>query len=671
MEEAVEQEAARAAAEEVRARERAVQGRLQNRLSWVIFVAAVITVLLSMWNVWFPINLSTGPLLHLALTTSIISMSFVLRRPTRLRIGWIVLVQVIAWMGMFFIYQDQWVLIQRPGFATSTQLFFMGTVMAILFYYSWIMFGPVFAVVAGLFGAYAMVGDFQWLPFDIELPRWLDLLRTADTTWNRALSIMTLRAVQGTIVVFSFSFLFMLLVMGALLQSSGGIGFVWTIARGITRRVSGGPGLVAVLSSSTVATFTGGGAANAGITGVVTIPMMKRAGYTSEKAAGIEAVASVAGGITPPILGAAAFIMADFVGKTYFDIIIITAIPAVLFYLGLAAYIVFSAQRDRIDMAIDQDFPTIPRQQFFMQMTLLLIPMATLIIILTQRLSIQLAIFWTIITILVLWGFFYILSRLGVVEAQPEWKQTRQNVVRAAVLASGIAMAAATLDVMLSAIQQTGLGLRVASQMADWGQGSLILTLLIAVIASYFLGLGLPPLPVYVITAVLLAPALVRLDAELIVAHYVMYYTALVFPNINPPVASTVLVTGQMAGANYLRASIEATKFAGGAMYLPFLLFFGPELLLIDGFNLRFFHTFVLVGATIVIGQAGLAGFLGTRQNLPIRMLGMFTPVFTFLYLWSRDGRWEMAAWAAVLVVVLYGVLSRVFKRGAPQAAAS
>lgn len=671
MEEAAEREAVQAAEEEAGLRSRTTQEGLQNWLSWVIFVAAAITVLLSMWNVWFPINLSTGPLLHLALTTLIITLSFVRRRPTRLRIAWIVLVQLIAWMGLFFIYQNQLELLQRLGFATPTQLFFMGTVMAILFYYSWIMFGPVFAVTAGLFGAYAMVGDFQWLPFDIKLPRWLDLLRTADTTWNRALSIMTLRAVQGTIVVFSFSFLFMLLVMGALLQSSGGIGFVWTIARGITRRVSGGPGLVAVLSSSTVATFTGGGAANAGITGVVTIPMMKRSGYTSEKAAAIEAVASVAGGITPPILGAAAFIMADFVGKTYFDIIVITAIPAVLFYLGLAAYIVFSAQRDRINMTVDEGLPTIPRQQFLMQMTLLLVPMATLIVMLTQRLSIQLAVFWTIITIMVLWGFFLLLARMGIVEFQEEWRQTRQNVVRAAILASGIAMAAATLDVMLSAITQTGLGLRVASQMVDWGQGSLIFTLLIAIIASYFLGLGLPPLPVYVITAVLLAPALVRLDAELIVANYVMYYTALVFPNINPPVASTVLVTGQMAGANYLRASIEATKFAGGAMYLPFLLFFGPELLLIDGFSLQFFHIFILVAVTIVIGQAGLAGFFGIRQNLLIRTLGMLTPVFTFLYLWSRDPRWEMVAWAAALVVVLYGVLSRILKRGAPQEAAA
>ena len=669
MEEAVEREAAQAAQEEASAP--TAQERLRDKLSWVIFAAATITVLLSMWNVWFPVELSTGPLVHLGLTTFIITLSFILRRPTRLRIGWIVLVQIIAWIGLFFIYQNQLELLQRLGFATPIQLFYMGTVMAVLFYYSWIMFGPVFAVVAGLFGGYAMFGDFQWLPFNLELPRWLDLLRTADTTWNRALSIMTLRAVQGTIVVFSFSFLFMLLVMGALLQSSGGIGFVWSIARGITRRVSGGPGLVAVLSSSTVATFTGGGAANAGITGVVTIPMMKRAGYNSEKAAAIEAVASVAGGITPPILGAAAFIMADFVGKTYFDIIVITAIPAVLFYLGLAAYIVFSAQRDRINMAVDQDFPSIPRQQFLMQMTLLILPMAMLIIMLTQRLSIQLAIFWTMITILVLWGFFYGLSRLGVVEAPPEWKDTRRNVVRAAILASGIAMAAATLDVMLSAIQQTGLGLRVASQMADWGQGSIILTLFIAIVASYFLGLGLPPLPVYVITAVLLAPALVRLDAELIVANYVMYYTALVFPNINPPVASTVLVTGQMAGANYLRASIEATKFAGGAMYLPFLLFFGPELLLIDGFTLTFFHIFVLVAVTIVIGQAGLAGYFGIRQNLLVRTIGMLTPVLTFIYLWSREPAWEMAAWAAAALVVVYGVVFRIFKKGAPQEAAS
>ena len=654
MEEALEQEAAQAALG------RFSERRVQDVLSWVIFGVACLTVFLSMYNVWSIFGLITGPVIHLSLTTAIISLSFVRRRPTLLRFAWIILIQAVAWASLTFIYVNQEEILVKLGFASGVQVFFMFTLMMVTFYYSWIMFGPVFAVTAGLFALYTYVGNAAFLP---------DLLRTADTTFARATSLLSFQAVGGNIVGFSFSFLFMLLMMGGLLQSSGGIGFVWTIARGITRRVSGGPGLVAVLSSSTVATFTGGGAANAGITGVVTIPMMKRAGYSSEKAAAIEAVASVAGGITPPILGAAAFIMADFVGKTYFDIIIITAIPAVLFYLGLAAYIVFTAQRDRIDMAAEQDFPDIPRKQFLMQMTLLLVPMATLIVMLTQRLSIQLAVFWTIIVILALWGFFVLLARMGIVPFQEEWRQTRHNIVRAAVLAAGIAMAAATLDVMLSAITQTGLGLRVASQMADWGQGSIILTLIIAIVASYFLGLGLPPLPVYVITAVLLAPALVRLDAELIVANYVMYYTALVFPNINPPVASTVLVTGQMAGANYLRASIEATKFAGGAMYLPFLLFFGPELLLVDGFSLRFFHVFVLVAATIVIGQSGLAGFLGTRQILPVRTLGMLTPALTFLYLWSGDPRWEWGAWGAVAVVILAGFVPRILKRGAAQAA--
>lgn len=697
MEEAAEQEAAKAAEEDAGYRSRSAQGGLQNWLSWAIFVVAVAIVLLSMWNVWFPINLSTGPIVHLALTTFIITMAFIRRRPTRLRIGWIVLVQVVAWIALFFIYQDQLELLQRLGFATPIQLFFMGTVMAVLFYYSWIMFGPVFAVTAGLFGFYAMFGDFQWLPFGIELPRWLDLLRTAETTWNRALSIMTLRAVQGTIVVFSFSFLFMLLIMGALLQSSGGIGFVWSISRGITRRVSGGPGLIAVLSSSSVATFTGGGAANAGITGVVTIPMMKNAGYSPEKAAAIEAVASVAGGITPPILGAVAFIMADFVGKTYFDIVVITAIPAVLFYLGLATYIIFSAQRDRINMTVD-DIPEVPRQTMAVQMTTLLLPMLVLVLLLVQRLSIQLAVFWTVITILIVWGTFYILSRFGMVHAQPEWRNARRNIVQAAVLAAGIAMAAATLDVLLSTIQQTGLGLRVASQVADWGgalagvlpwggdEGSLalVLTLVIAIVASYFLGLGLPALPVYVISAVLLAPALVSLlregdqlglanlglddteqeDAFLIVAHYIMYYTALVFPNINPPVASTVLVTGQMAGANYLRASIEATKYAGGAMYLPFLLFFGPELLLVAGFSAQFWHHFALVAATIVVGQAGLAGFLGVRHNIVIRIIGIVTPALTFIYLWQDNPVWEIAAVAAIAVVFGNGIIMRLLGGG-------
>ena len=648
MEEATEQEAAQVLQVE--------NTKLRELMTWTIFVAAVATVLLSMYNVWTMIGLITGPLIHLGLTTFIISMAFIRRNPTKVRLVWIVIVQLAAWGALLYIYTAQHEILAKLGFASGPQVVFMMLLMIVTFYYSWIMFGPVFAVTAGLFAFYTYTGNASWLP---------DVLRTADTTFGRATSLLAFQAVGGTIINFSFSFLFMLLIMGSILQSSGGIGFVWTISRGITKRVSGGPGLVAVLSSSTVATFTGGGAANAGITGVVTIPMMKRAGYTSEKAAAIEAVASVAGGITPPILGAAAFIMADFVGKTYFDIIIITAIPAVLFYLGLATYIVFSAQRDQIVMEVESEIPVIPRQAFLMQMTQLVIPMGVLIYLLVQRLSIQLAVFWTLIVTLGLWAFFYLLSRAGIVQAQEEWKNARRNVVQAAILASGIAMAAATLDVMLSAITQTGLGLRVASQMADWGQGSLVLTLFIAIVASYFLGLGLPPLPVYVITAVLLAPALVRLDAEMIVAHYVMYYTALVFPNINPPVASTVLVTGQMAGANYLKASIEATKFAGGAMYLPFLLFFGPELLLVDGFSSTFFHIFALTAVTIVIGQAGLAGYFIVRHNWPIRIIGMTTPIWTFTYLSTRDPLWEIMAIAAVAVVVLYGLVSRRFAKKA------
>jgi len=646
VEDAIQQESA--------IRRAGIERRAVENLTWAILFLGVATVLLSMWNVWSIFGLITGPVMHLGLTTTIISLAFLRRNPTRLRASWILLVQGLAYASLIFIFVNQTEILVKLGFASDVQIFFLFTMMVVTFYYSWIMFGPVFAVTAGLFALYTYGGNASWLP---------DLLRTADSTFSRATSLLAFQAVGGSIINFSFTFLFMLLVMGALLQSSGGIGFIWSISRGITRRVAGGPGLVAVLSSSTVATFTGGGAANAGITGVVTIPMMKRAGYTAEKAAGIEAVASVAGGITPPILGAAAFIMADFVGKTYLDIVVITAVPAVLFYLGLATYIIFAAQRDRINMKVADELPTLNRRDLLVQMAQMMIPLGVLLGFLMNRLSIQLAIFWTILTILALWGIIYLLARAGVLPYQAEWKNTRLNLVRASILAAGIAMAAATLDVMLSAITQTGLGLRVASQMADWGQGSIILTLIIAVVASYFLGLGLPPLPVYVITAVLLAPALVRLDADLMVANYVMYYTALVFPNINPPVASTVLVTAQMAGANYLRASIEATKYAGGAMYLPFLLFFGPELLLVDGFSAQFFHIFTLVAFALVVGQAGLAGYFGVRQSLWIRAIAMTAPVLTFLYLWSRDPVWEIATIAAILAVFAYGLLPGLFRK--------
>ena len=638
------------------------RSRNVRNIEWAILATGLAVVTVSAYNVWTVLGgVMTTPIVHIGLTTLIISLAFVRRRPSWKRAAWIFTFQILAWTALAIIWRDQTEIARTIGFATTTQTVFLFLLMVVTFYYSWIMFGPVFAVTAGIFALYTYVGDYTWLP---------DLLRTAPVSFSTATSKLSFQAVGGTIINFSALFLFMLLMMGALLNSSGGAGFIWAVSRGITKRVTGGAGLVAVVSSSTVATFTGGGAANAGITGTVTIPMMKRTGYTPEKAAAIEAVASVAGSVTPPILGAAAFIMADFIGVTYIDIVVMTAIPAVLFYLGLAAYISFTAQRDRLAQSVDEFIPSTSRAQALIQAGQLVIPMTVLLMLLIQKFSISYSIFWTIVTILGIWGTLVVLARFGIVEPNEQWKTTRRNLVTSATLAAGIAMAAATLDVMISAITQTGLGLRLASSLAEWGQGSILLTLLIAVVFSYFLGLGLPALPVYVITAVLLAPALVRLGADLRVAHYVMFYTALVFPNINPPVASTVLVTSQMAGANYLKASIEATKYAGGAMYLPFMLFFAPELLLVDGFNLAFVHVFAIVAASIIVGQGGLAGYMGTRMNLLTRLAALAAPMLTFLFLWARQSPeeatsadlvnvFEIAAWAVMGYTIFIGFIGR------------
>jgi len=600
------------------------------RINWAIFAVGIATVLHSIYNVFFAQGLITKPLVHLALTSTIVLLVMLRRKRSLARVLWVVALAAIIYSSLSYIFVVQDTLYIRIGFQPWTQVAFMFTVLAVIFYLSWVMFGPVFAVSASIFMAYVYVGDASWLP---------DLLRTADTSFKRATATLSFQAVGGQIIELSATFLFMLLAMGALLQSSGGAAFIWSLSRGITRRVSGGAGLVAVVSSSTVATFTGGGAANAGITGVITIPMMKKTGYTPEQAAAIEAVASVAGAVTPPILGTAAFIMADFIGVSYIDIVIATIFPAVLFYMGLATYISLQAKRDNLAASIEEFIPQSSGKQTMVAAAQLVLPMGVLMTLLVNDLSVQLSVLLTIVTILVVWGVVWLLANRGVIQPDPEWKTWRRSLTSAFILASGIAMAAATLDVMLSAITQTGLGLRVASLVVDWGQGILILTLAIGIGLSYVLGLGLPPLPVYVITAVLLAPAMVKLGAPLMVAHYVMFYTGMVFPNINPPVASTVLVTGQMAGANYMKASIEATKYAGGAMYLPFLVFFAPEIMLVgvSVVSPQFWLIFLTVATAIFVGQAGLVGYFGGRMPLLVRATALLAPVSTFAFLYAHE----------------------------------
>ena len=447
---------------------------------------------------------------------------------------------------------------------------------------------PIVLVALG-FVAYALAGP--WLPLAIS-HRGYDLERLASYLfWST-------EGVFGIPLAVSATFVVIFIIMGSLLDRLGAGEFFLRLTQSLAGRLRGGPAQTAVLASALMGSISGSSVSNVVTTGNFTIPLMIRTGFSPLFAGALEAAASTGGQIMPPVMGAAAFVMAEMLGISYPTVALAATLPALLYFLGVGLMVYFRARRlDMRPLAAGQ-LP--PLGQTLAQGFHLLLPLAVLVYLLVGRgLSPLKAGLGAVLSLLVVAGGAGLIRE----RAWP-WRQMLEGLTRGVFTAMPVALACACAGIIIGVTSLTGLGVRLTQLVVQLAGGQLWLAGLLTMLACLLLGTGLPTTAAYIITAVLGAPALQALGVPALAAHMFIFYFAII-SFITPPVAISAFAASGIAGANPLLTGLMACRLGLAGFLVPFAFLYRPSLLLVGSPG-----RVLLDGLAALAGMALLAGAL-------------------------------------------------------------
>lgn len=422
----------------------------------------------------------------------------------------------------------------------------------------------------------------------------------------------TTEGILGTPLGVSATFIFLFLLFGSFLVKTGVGQYFNDLAVSIAGKSTGGPAKVAIFSSALQGTISGSSVANVVTSGSFTIPMMKKLGYKKEFAGGVEAAASTGGQLMPPIMGAAAFLMVEFIGGiTYWEIAKAAAIPALLYFTGIWIMTHFEAKRVGLRGMRDEE---IPNRREVLKNIYLLTPILAVIILLMSGISVTRAALWSIlITIAV--SAIRKATRIG-------FRQIIEALVDGARTALGVAAATACAGIIVGVVTKTGLGLKLANGLLDIAGGYLIPTLMLTMVACIILGMGSPTTANYVITATIAAPAIILLGVPQLSAHLFVFYFGII-ADITPPVALAAFAAAGVSGGEPIKTGVNASKLAIAAFIIPYMFVLSPELLMIDTtWYYLIWVIFTALCGMMAIG-AGVIGFWQRKLNWFERIAGL------------------------------------------------
>jgi TRAP transporter 4TM/12TM fusion protein len=410
------------------------------------------------------------------------------------------------------------------------------------------------------------------------------------------------------------------LIFGALMERAGASGWFMDMALALTGRSRGGPAKAAVIASAMFGSISGSPSSNSATTGVFTIPMMKNVGYTPAFAAAVEAVASTGGMILPPVMGAIAFIMAEWINTTYSAVVVAAAVPAILYYLIVYVSVHLQAQKQGIKaLPLDE----LPRfwPAFFRGWYYLLPIFVLVYFLIVKNYPPAIA---GIYTCLAVFAVSFVAERKFWL-TPGRIVQAFDSAVRRWITVASIT---AAVGIMIGALELSGVGIKVSRFIVELAGGDLLLTLLLVGFVSLIVGMGLDATPAYITLATLMAPALVQLGVPPIAAHlFVVYWGLASF--FTPPTCLAVFVTSSIANSKVWPTGWEAMRLGIAAFLVPFAFVFNPGLLL-DGDILHIVRATgtALIGAVLV--AAGVRGYLFTPLNI-LQCLMVFAAGLLFI----------------------------------------
>lgn len=406
--------------------------------------------------------------------------------------------------------------------------------------------------------------------------------------------------IMGTPIGACSTFIFLFILFGALLEKTGIGHFFIDVCNAIAGGASGGPAKVAVLSSALLGTVSGSSVSNTVGSGSFTIPMMKKLGYKGEFAGAVEAAASTGGQLMPPIMGAAAFLMAESLGLPYITIVKAAIIPAILYFTGIFITVHLEAKKLGLKgLPKDQLPPFLP---LILRKGYMILPLVVIIFFLCSGKTAVFAALMGIVSC-VLVGLGVSISDLAH-GRKPSFggKDIVEVMCTAARNIISVAIACGMAGIIIGIVTLTGLGLRLGNGLVSLAHGQLFLTLVFTMLASIILGMGAPTTANYLITSTITAGAIIALGIQPLAAHMFAFYFGII-ADVTPPVALAAIAGAAIAKAKPMKTAVNATKLAIGAFIIPYMFVYNSKMLMIDASIL----SIITIALTAILGMFGIS----------------------------------------------------------------
>ncbi len=414
--------------------------------------------------------------------------------------------------------------------------------------------------------------------------------------------------IHGSVTGVSATYVFLFVMFGAFLIYTSVGNYIIELASAMFGRSEGGPAKVAVVSSALFGSISGSGPANVYATGSFTIPLMKRMGYSPSFAGGVEAASSTGGQYMPPVMGAAAFIIAETTGTPYFEVCKQAAVSAILYYFAIFCMVHLEAKKRGLK---GLDRAEIKSGSYLLRNCFLIVPIVVILVMIMNHYTPFLA------------GFVGICTTFLLSFANPDRSKHLSPRRLIGALAEGsrsavmIAVACASVGIVSAAVINTGIGLALTSMVSDIAKQSIYLAPIVTMIICMMMGMGVPCVPAYVVTAVIALPILNKLGFSGLGPHlFILYYA--VIASVTPPVAVSAYAGASIAGANPLKTSIDASRVAFVGFIVPFMFLFNPGLLL-QGELSSIIATVAMTTVLVFVGAVVLTGYFGKTLNWAVR----------------------------------------------------
>jgi TRAP transporter 4TM/12TM fusion protein len=602
----------------------------------IVFGIAILWTFFQLWYAspfpfWFNIGMFKGlpaRAIHLGFALTLTFLIFPIARGKKISIYDVLISLVAAFccLYIYFFYDD---LVSRGGILLVKEIFglkvpieiIIGTVgIIILLEATRRAIGLPLVIIAICFLLFSYFG--QYAP-DIISHGGLSLKRLVGFQW------FDQEAIFGIPIGVSVDFIFLFVLFGALLETAGGGKYFLDLAFAMVGKMRGGPAKAAILGSGMTGMISGSSIANTVTTGTFTIPIMKKTGFSKEKAGAIEVSSSVNGQIMPPVMGAAAFVMASFIGVTYFEVVKHAFLPAIISYIALFYISHLEALKLGLKGMDDGDVPNLKKT--FLSGLHFLIPIFVLIYLLVyMRYTASYSIFYATLSLILVNLINRLLKNSDLKTGLKDWyNQTVVGFQKGAINMVGVGIAIATAGIIVGAVGSTGLSTNLIIVIETIARDNVIILILLTIILCLLLGMGLPTTANYVVVASLMATVLVDVGNAsgfvfpLIAVHLFVFYFGLM-ADVTPPVGLASYAAAAISGGDPLKTGLQAIWYSLRTGILPIVFLFNHELLLIGIENI--WHTLLVIATSLI----GILVFTAATQRWFINKL-RFYEIIVFL----------------------------------------